>query len=183
MRTVLARRPSPEMELARANYRRMVPTERRRAASLRITQRLAPSQDSLDHLEEPLSAINFPSELQHMETLYDPTARTKRSLKTAICADRPRRRPAPVPAGAHRPWRRRSKAYITELNRLNQALKNRNKQTQLAIQLPQRKPGGLHAVAKDGRTRLRNPISAISSALNLLDRTPPADEKSRSSWT
>jgi signal transduction histidine kinase len=139
-------------------------------------------KDSLDRSGEGVSpAINFPNELQHLEDQYTIQLLEQRGrlknvylLLTLLTVGLLLVVLLLIVRGE-----RRSRGYISQLNRLNKQLRTENQQTQLAIHSLNESQAGYLQTLKTVAHDLRNPVGAISSVLGMMDRQPPAEEQSR----
>jgi len=182
VRATLDLKPIPEMELA---WRRLQAEWDSRTGAWPEAYRALSSwrrlKDSLDLSGESGSAINFPNELQHLEDQYTIQLLEQRGrlknvylLLTLLTVGL-----LVVVLLLIIRGERRSRGYIAQLNRLNKQLRTENHQTQLAIHSLNESQAGYLQTLKTVAHDLRNPVGAISSALGMMDRQPPAEEQTR----
>jgi len=182
VRATLDRRPSLEIELARrgllAQWYEKTGAWRDAYRTLNDWRRL---KDSLEQLEEPIAAINFPGELQHLEDKYTIQSLNQRDrlktvylLLTLLIVVLLVAVLVLIVRGV-----RRSRKYIGRLNELNEALQIENKQKQLAIHSLNESQANYLQTLKTVAHDLRNPVGAIASTVNMLDHQQPTDDKTR----
>ena len=182
VRATLDLKPIAEMELA---WRKLQAEWYERTGSWKEAYRELSDwrhlKDSLDRSNGGPAEMNFPNELQHLEDQYTIQLLEQRGrlknvylLLTGLTAGLLVVVLLLIVRGV-----RRSRGYIGQLNRLNEALKTENRQTQLAIHSLNESQAGYLQTLKTVAHDLRNPVGAIASVLTMMDQQPPAEEQTR----